>query len=374
MSDIFLLVVTSEKMQKYLYGFSLLELGPVGFRKLAEYFEDWQKAWQASADQLVQAGLREKSVQRIVKEREKINLEKQWLKLQKSGLKFITVEDSVYPKLLQEIASPPFLLFYLGNLELLQRKQLAVIGARRFTEYGRMVVNKIVPELVQAGLVITSGLAQGIDSLAHQACLQANGFTVAVLGMGLAEAQKNSYQQKLISEIVAKGGLVVSEYHPFQPASNYTFPARNRIVSGLSLGVLVVEAGLKSGTSITANYALEQNRELFAVPGSIFSDKSIGTHHLLKQGAQLVTGAGDILESFNFFVKQSSSRQKEDKNLEFEDEVEEKIYSKLSGEPISLEQLIKSSGLDSATVAEKVSFLEIKGLAKNVGGGKFIRL
>lgn len=357
--------------REHLYAFTLINLGPATLQKLAESFDSFEKAWQASQSKLIEAGIKESIAEKIQNTRPKINIEKEWEKFAKSGLWFITINDKAYPQQLREIKSAPFVLFYLGNLELLKQKQLAVVGTRRYTDYGRMVTEKLIPQIAQAGIVITSGMAQGIDSIAHQSCLDTNQPTIAVLGAGISEAQKNSYARQMIDKIISQDGLVISEYPPLFPASKYTFPARNRIVSGLSLGTLVIEAGIKSGTLITANYALEQNREVFAVPGNIFSPKSDGTHQLIKNGAQIVTSANDILEVLNFAPIQGNLF--EQPSPEFTDPEEELIYKKLSLDPIVIDKLAKLCKLDTSTVTTKLSLLELKNLARNIGGGRFIK-
>lgn len=262
------------------------------------------------------------------------------------------------------------MLFYLGNIEVLKKKQLAIVGTRMPSKYGQMAAEKLAFEVSNAGLVVTSGLAHGIDSISHKAALSLANPTVAVLGSGLEIGLEGNRAKTLAEEIIQHGGAIISEYPPNFPASKITFPARNRIVSGLSLGVLVIEGGERSGTLITANYALEQNREVFAVPGNIFSPKSMGTHKLLKEGARLAHSAKDILETFNFVV---SSQQTVDQERIFEDEQEKLIYGKLSFEPLHIDVIAKKCNLDPPKVAAKMSMMELRGWVRNLGGGMFIR-
>ncbi len=358
-------------MNKFLYCFTLIDLGPSTLRKIKENFSSFAEAWQASKSVLIKNGLSEKVSEKIVTMRPMINIAKEWAKFKNTEIKFITENNTTYPSQLREIKSAPFILFYLGDIELLKKKQLAVIGTRRYSEYGKMVVEKIIPAIAQAGIIITSGMAQGIDTISHLATISVNQPTIAVLGAGITTTQQNNYAQKTISNILAHNGLIISEYHPFATATKYTFPARNRIVSGLSLGTLVIEAGKKSGTMITVNYALEQNREVFAIPGNIFSDRSTGTHHLIKEGAQIVTSANDILEVLNFAPTQSNIFDQP--QVEFTDSEEELIYKKLSLDPILIDKLAKNCKLDTTIVSSKLSLLEMKGLVRNIGGGRFIR-
>lgn len=361
----------NNKDSTHLYAFVLLNTGPSTLRKIKTKFGTFKKAWEASKTELIQNSLLEKTAEKIISLRPTINLTKEWKKFQKTGLKFITENDPRYPQQLREIKSAPFILFYIGNIKLLKKKQLAVIGTRRYTEYGKMVVEKIIPEIAQAGIVITSGMAQGIDTLSHLATISSNQPTIAVLGAGISIVQRNNYANKTMNDIISHNGLIISEYFPFSPASKYTFPARNRIVSGLSLGTLVIEAGKKSGTMITVNYALEQNREVFAIPGNIFSDRSTGTHDLIKEGAQIVTAANDILNVFNFAPTQSSIFNQP--QIDFTNKEEELLYKKLSLDPITIDKLAKNCKLNTTTVSSKLSILEMKGLARNIGGGRFIK-
>ncbi len=355
---------------KYLYAFTLIDLGPATLKKIKAYFGDFKKAWLAPRTEFIRAGIQTSTAEKITTTRKNIHVETEWNKFQENNLNFITIDSPEYPQQLRETKSAPFILFYIGNIELLKQKQLAVIGTRRYTEYGKMVVEKIIPQIAQAGIVITSGMAQGIDSLSHLATVRIDKPTIAVLGAGLIKG-RTGYNVNTINEILAHNGLIISEYPPHYPASKFTFPARNRIVSGLSLGTLVIEAGKKSGTMITVNYALEQNREVFAVPGNIFSDCSTGTHHLIKKGAQVVTSANDILEVLNFAPTQSNIF--DTPQVEFTDPEEELIYKKLSLDPILIDKLAKNCKLDTTTVSSKLSLLEMKGLTRNIGGGRFIK-
>jgi len=358
-------------MSKYLYAFTLLNTGPATLRKLKSNFNTFEEAWGATKISLIKSGILEKTAEKICSLRSTVNTNKEWEKFKETGIDFITESDNEYPQQLREIKSAPFILFYTGNINLLKKKQLAVVGTRRYTEYGKMVVEKIIPEIAQAGIIITSGMAQGIDTLSHLATTSINQPTIAVLGSGISQAQNNNYTKVTADTILSNGGLIVSEYPPFMPATKYTFPARNRIVSGLSMGTLVIEAGKKSGTMITVNYALEQNREVFAVPGNIFSDRSAGTHHLIKEGAQIVTSANDVLNTFNFASVQSNIFDQP--KIDFTNPEEELIYKKLSLDPITIDKLAKNCKLDTTLVSSKLSLLEMKGLTRNIGGGRFIK-
>lgn len=357
---------------KYFFAFSLCPtIGAATFRRIKKAFPSFEKAWEELDGRLSQkAQIENKHLEVLRKIKAKNNLNQLFAQLIKDKIQIITEEEPTYPPQLREIKSAPFALFCYGNDKLLGKKQLAVVGTRMFTSYGQMVTEKLVSDLANAGLVITSGLAQGIDSAAHKATLSVEGKTIAVLGGGINEYLQKGYSHHLIKEIIKKDGLIVSEYPPDFHATKFTFPARNRIISGLSLGTLVIEADDRSGSLITANCALDQNRDVFAVPGNIFSAKSIGTHRLIKQGAKLISCANDVLEAFNFATVETAGTSEE---VEFQDEEERKIYEKLSLDPLHVDKVAKATGLSSVTASAKLSMLELRGLARNVGGGRFIR-
>jgi DNA processing protein len=247
---------------------------------------------------------------------------------------------------------------------------LAVVGSRKISSYGQQVIEKIIPEIVRAGLIITSGLAIGVDYYAHQITLENEGLAVAVLGNGLSEKiMRRTSSYNLYRNIIRQSGVVISEFPPFFEASKFTFPVRNRIISGLSLGTLIIEAAEKSGSLITAKHALEQGREIFVIPGNIFSSQSVGANQLLKEGAKCVTNANDILETFNF----SFNLSKKDSFISFEDETEEKIYKMLSFDPMPFDLLIKKIQLSPAELSAKISLMELKGLAKTIDGGRVVK-
>ncbi len=356
--------------EKYIFGFALIpEIGPARFEKLKKTFNSLESAWKASATSLARAGIDKKTSKIIVQKRSAIIIEQEYEKFKQSKIIMLCKDQGGYPKRLKEIKSAPFVLFCLGNIKLLQKKQLAIVGTRKPTNYGQIVTEKLAIGISNTGLVVTSGMAHGIDSCAHKAALDAGKPTIAVLGGGIANTILQISSKQIAQAILSQDGLIVSEYQPNFLASKFTFPARNRIISGLSLGVLVIEAGEKSGSLITARYALEQNREVLAVPGNIFSPQSLGTNWLLKQGAQLVRDANDILEAFHFTIPQENNV----KERVFDDEQEQKIYCRLSFEPIHIDKLARICNLNSSTVAMKLSLVELKGAIKSLGGGMFIR-
>lgn len=369
-----------DQNSKYLLGFAQIpEIGPVRFEKISKNFNYLEKAWQADLSQL-QKILGTKTGEKIYQKIQSINLEKELEALEKEKIEIITppfkfkdfkgINSEYFPKNLLEINSCPSILFARGNLEILKQKQLAVIGSRRPTYYGKQIIEKILPEVCSSGLIITSGMAMGIDSLAHRQALDNEKPTIAVLGSGLGEnVFKKAFNYRLGQEIISKNGLLISEYPPDYQANKFTFPARNRIISGLSLGVLVIEAAEKSGTLITANYALDQNREIMAVPGNIFSQQSLGTNKLIKQGAELITSAKDVFKVLDWKISSNQKLNQKIEKVELQDEIEKIIYNKISFDPQSLDQLVLKTKLDISSISVKLSIMEIRGLVKNTGGG-----
>ncbi len=364
---------------KYLLGFSLIqEIGPARFKKITQNFNSIEKAWHSSKNQLVKL-FGNKIGNKIWNKKNKINLRQEIDIFKKEKVTVISprysfkdfsgINSSFFPKKLLEIPSSPFILFVKGNLDLISKKQLAIVGSRRPTHYGKQVIEKLGPEIALSGLIITSGLAMGIDSLAHRIALENEQPTIAVLGSGLSQKiLRKSFNYKLSQEIIEKNGLLISEYPPNFEANKFTFPARNRIISGLTLGVLIVEAAEKSGTLITAHHALEQNREVLVVPGNIFSQQSIGTNNLIKQGAEPITSINNIFQTLNWKNSCNHSSQTITE-IEFGDKQEKLIYDKLSFDPQPLDKLISKSNLDISSISIKLSIMELKGIIKNVNGG-----
>jgi len=273
----------------------------------------------------------------------------------------ISIDDKEYPKLLKEIKDPPEFLYVRGKI-LSEDSFFAVVGTRRFSSYGKEVTLEIAGDLAEAGLTIVSGLAPGIDTFAHQATIERKKRTIAVLGTGIDE--RSIYPQSnlnLARKIIETEGCLISEYPPGTPGSQFTFPQRNRIISGLSLGALVVEAKEKSGALITANWAKKQGRKVFAVPGLIYSSNSKGCHYLIKNGAKLVENANDILLELNLSLTTRPGR------VEGETEEENLILNALKEESLYIDKIIEKTKLSAASVASTIAILEIKGKVKNLG-------
>ncbi len=278
-------------------------------------------------------------------------------------------KNPAYPPLLKEIKSPPEQLFILGDLPPLDAPTIAVVGARRCTNYGARVAHEITLALAQAGIVIVSGLAYGIDQTAHTATLDAQGKTIAVLGCGLD--QLTSTEQKLLAKrILESQGAIVSEFALGAPPFKANFPRRNRIISGLSLGTLVIEATASSGSLITAKFALDQGREVFAVPGSIHSETSRGTNGLLKTGAHVVTSAHDVLDVLGLSGVALTREATVPPKAETKEEAI--LLPLLTKQPVHLDEIIRKSGLPTSTVSSCLMMMEIKAKVRHVGGNYYI--
>lgn len=278
-------------------------------------------------------------------------------------IKTISVENKNYPKLLKKIKNPPKVLYVKGEIRN-NESCFAIVGTRRFSPYGKQIALEIAGDLAEAGLTIVSGLAPGIDTFVHQATIERGKRTIAVLGTGLDK--KSVYPQsnlKLAKKILETGGCLISEYEPGTPGAKFTFPQRNRIISGLSLGVLVVEAKQKSGALITADWAKTQNRKIFAIPGSIHSSNSKGCHLLIKKGAKLVESANDILKELNLQCLTS-----EVKHVAGETKEENLILEAIKENALYIDKIIKKTKLPAAIVASTLAIMEIKSKVRNLGG------
>lgn len=281
----------------------------------------------------------------------------------------IFIQDEQYPQQLREIPQPPKILHIRGHIQN-GRPMVAVVGTRRCTSYGKRATEHIVKGLVRAGCVIVSGMAVGIDSEAHKAALAAGGKTIAVVGSGIDESVIYPSSNRFLARDIEKHGAVISEFDPYAGSETYFFPQRNRVISGLSLGVLVVEAKERSGALITANFALEQNREIFAVPGPIFAETSIGPNNLIKQGAKTVTCAEDILEELHIALP-----EKEKNNLSSANPIEQKIITSIldkNGESIHIDDIIKTTKLSASEISSTLTLMELEEKIKNVGRDYYV--
>ncbi len=359
---------------KYWLGFNNInKMTARRLKKLLFYFKnDLKKAWEATTDELILAKIEEDIATEIVAKRQQINPDEKLDKLNSQEISVSTIIDDDYPPLLKHIFDSPPLLYYRGDILACRQNPLSVVGARKYTNYGERTASDLVGQLTQAGLAIISGLALGIDALAHEACLKNNGLTVGVLGSGVDwPSIYPSANRYLAKKIIDSGGCLLCEYPLGTMPTKYTFPMRNRIIAGLSLGTLVIEAAESSGALITAKCALEYNREVFAVPGSIYNHCSVGTNNLIKQGAKLVLSAADVLEELKLSQLPEIHELPRLEPASIEEEI---ILKNLGPEPLHIDKLAKLCNIKINVLSSVLMLLEMKSIIKNTGGQNYILL
>jgi DNA processing protein len=353
---------------KYWVAFNNIPgIGRVRLGQMESYFGGLERAWLASSGELKRAGLDGPALKAIAQWRDKIDPAAEMARLESFGIKVLTCNDTAYPRRLKEIYDFPPVLYLRGSLQPEDDWCLAVVGTRRATVYGKQVTEEIVADLARSKITIVSGLARGVDTIAHRTALEAGGRTIAVFACGL-DAVYPAENERLARDIMEHGALL-SEYPPGTRPKAENFPRRNRILSGLSLGVLVTEAGEDSGAMITAHLALEQNREVFAIPGSVLSPASRGTNHLIQEGAKLVREYMDILEELNLMAVE---RQIEMREVLPESETESVLLKQLSAEPSHIDEVCRRSGLPAAIVSGTLAMMELKGLVRQVGTMNYV--
>ncbi|MBI4160763.1 MAG: DNA-protecting protein DprA [Candidatus Yanofskybacteria bacterium] len=362
-----------DKNLKYLNAINVLAAGKIGALQAVHnaFGGDWERAWSANLakyipqDRDANGKLVLSDFQRLKKA---VDPDREWTKLEKEKIRIITILDEDYPKLLTHIHTPPFLLYIRGSSDVLHGLCFGIVGTRALSEYGRRSTPHLVLDIARAGFTIVSGLAAGIDTLAHKSALEAGAKTIAVLGTGIDDRTIfPALNLGLAHKIIENGGAVISEYAAGTHGTKFTFPQRNRIVSGLSKGVLVVEADERSGALITAAYALEQNRDVFAVPGGIFTKTSRGPNNLIKKGAKPVTCAEDVLEEYDIRVPHPESRIP----VRGDNPEEERILAILTGEPMTTDDIIRRSELDASLVAATLTVMELNKKIK-ITGNKYV--
>ena len=341
-------------------------IGAKTLHRLRALFENPSEAISATADDFQSGGF-DAGIITQLKKQQAISAESVVAEFEKYGITFLWYDDDRFPARLRELPDPPACLYWRGAY-FPDAATLAVVGSRKATNYGRQVAEELVADLARSGLVIVSGLAFGIDAIAHQATLDAGGATIAVLGNGLHDMFPSTHRA-LGWEIIAKDGAVISEFPPGTPPQKQNFPIRNRIIAGMSLGTLVVEAAEQSGSLITARAALDYNRDVFAVPGPITSFVSAGPHGLIRLGATLVTSAHDILTALNL---EQLDEETEARAIVPDSPIEATLLPLLSRVPIQLDELIRSSELEAAVVSSALTLMEIKGRARNLGGNRYV--
>ncbi len=343
-------------------------IGPSRLQRLIEHFGDARLAWEARDADLLAAGLDQSVVENLVAARRRLDPDAELERLWKAGAKAVTLADPEYPRLLREVEGAPPVLYVKGELGPEDELAVAVVGTRSPTAYGRQAARMLAAELARYSVTVVSGLALGIDTEAHRAALAAGGRTVAVLGSGIDRIYPSENRQ--LAGRIAERGALVTDYPLGTRPDAFNFPNRNRIISGLSLGTVVVEAGARSGALITAAFALEQGRDVFAVPGPITSPKSDGTNGLIRQGARITTGVADILEELNLHIVEGVRPEEPLPDVDGEERL---VLSHLAYEPIHIDELCRSLGLPAGKVGGLLALLELKGLVSQVGPMAYVR-
>ena len=356
--------------RQYWVAFSLVKgIGAVRFQALLNFFGDPQIAWGAPTEALREAGLSEKVIENVVELRSAINLDQVWDQLEAKGITVLIQTDENYPRRLQELEQPPPVLYMLGELTSEDEWAVAVVGTRRVTAYGRQVAEDIAGTLARNGISVISGLARGIDSISHQAALHAGGRTIAVLGSGLDRIYPP--ENRRLAEQIAAHGALISDYAPGTPPEASNFPPRNRLISGLSLAVVIVEAGQTSGALITAAFAADQGREVFAVPGNISSPGSKGTNRLIRDGAQPLLHPEQVLEALELTMV---AEQRTARVVLPADAVEAQLFEALGREPLHIDEIRSRTDLPIEKVTATLALMELKGMVRQVGGMQYIVL
>jgi len=348
-------------------GFNLVKgIGAVRFRFLLDAFGDAQKAWRASPDELRGCGLSHKLIENLVNVRNSGSLDRVCENIHKLGISVLTWEDDDYPVRLREVHQSPPVLYVRGEIKPVDDWSVAIVGTRRVTAYGSQVTAKIAASLAQAGVTVVSGLARGVDGVAHKAVLDAGGRTIAVLGCGLDRMYPPEHRK--LAEQITQSGALISDYAPGTPPEATNFPPRNRIISGLSKATVVVEAGQRSGALITAQFAVDQGREVFAVPGNILSPQSRGPNRLIQDGARILLKPQEILEVLDLtrITDQSAARTVLPTNA-----TEAQLFNALSHEPLHVDEIRNQTNLPIEMVTSTLALMELKGMVRQVGGMRY---
>jgi len=357
-----------DDLRRYWVAWNLVKgIGAVRFRTLLNAFGDPRSAWEASPEALREAGLSEKLSANVAKLRVQVALDKVWEQIQSRDIQVLTWDDEAYPRRLKEIDQPPPVLYLRGSLLAEDEWAVAIVGTRRVTAYGRQVADELSTVLARNGVTVISGLARGIDSIAHQAAVNTGGRTIAVMGTGVEQIYPPE-NRRLADQIMQQGALV-SDYPLGTPPDGVNFPPRNRIISGLALAVVVVEAGLTSGALITASFAAEQGRDVFAVPGNINAPQSLGTNRLIQDGATPLLTPQQVLEALNLTMV---SEHRTARQVLPTDPTEKQVYQVLGSEPLHVDEIRIRANMPIEQVSATLALMELKGMVRQVGGMNYV--
>ncbi len=356
-------------MDKKLYwiGFNLVRgIGPVRLQALLDYFGSIEAAWNAHVTDFQSAGLNQKTIESILQVRNGQDLNAYYEKISSEGIQVLSWDDESYPARLKNIPHPPPVLYIRGDLQVEDHWSVAIVGTRRVTSYGRQVTEQVAAYLARQGITVISGLARGVDGTAHHTALQNGGRTIAVLGCGVDQIYPPEHRQ--LAEKILGNGAIISDYPPGTPPDAVNFPPRNRLISGLSAAVVVVEAGETSGALITATFAAEQGKDVFAVPGGIYSPQSKGTNRLIQQGASPLLDPADILDMMDIHHVE---QYKQASLMLPADEVESTLLKIIQLEPMQIDEIKAQSGLAIEKISAGLTMLELKGMVRQVNGSAY---
>ncbi|HKY53472.1 MAG TPA: DNA-processing protein DprA [Anaerolineales bacterium] len=354
--------------KKYWIGFNLIKgIGAVRMQALIQYFGDLEAAWNAAPAELAKARLGKNLIERVVQARAGVDLDKLWEKIEKQGIKILTWQDEAYPQRLKEIDQPPPVLYIRGEYLPDDLFAVAIVGTRRVTPYGRQITEELSAFLAANGITVISGLARGVDAVAHQSTLKAGGRSIGVLGSGVDKIYPPEHRG--LAEKMMEHGAIISDYAPGTPPDASNFPPRNRIISGLSLAVVVIEAGETSGALITAEFAAEQGREVFAVPGSILAPQSKGTNKLIQNGALPLLSVNDLMQALDLT---RVGEHKAARKIIPADETEARLMNVLGSEPVHVDEIRNQTELPIEKVSAALALMELKGMVRQVGGMNYV--
>ncbi|MDF1519507.1 MAG: DNA-processing protein DprA [Brevefilum sp.] len=353
--------------KKYWIGFNLVRgIGSVRFQQIKNYFGDLSVAWNAPGESFKHAGLPSRAVTNFLRLRKQIDLDQVYESILEKDIKVLTLLDDDYPRLLKEIDQSPPVIYVKGTLSTADEFAIAIVGTRRVSEYGQQITRDASIYLAGHGLTIVSGLARGVDGIAHRHALEAGGRTIAVLGSGVDVIYPPEHRK--LAEAISENGAVISDYPLGTQPEGVNFPPRNRIISGLSLGTIVVEAGDRSGALITADFALEQGRDVFAVPGNVLSPASRGTNRLIQNGAYAMVSPQDVLDVLNLSELESIKTARQ---VLPADKTEARILQVMNFEPMHIDEICNEVSLPVDKVSAALTMMELKGLVQHVGAMRY---
>ncbi len=356
--------------RRYWLGFNLVKgIGSVRLRQLLDHFGGIEAAWNAPAEMLYATGLSPKLVENLLQVRTEVSLDRLWERVQAAGAQVIIWDDENYPKRLLEIDQPPPVLYVRGEVLPEDDWAVAVVGTRRITAYGRLIAERVAGFLARNGITVISGLARGVDAASHKTALESGGRTIAVLGSGVDRIYPPEHRK--LAEAIIQNGAVISDYALGTPPDAMNFPPRNRIISGLAQAVIIVEAGERSGALITARFAADQGRDVFAVPGNINAPNSAGTNRLIQQGAHPLVDPQEILEVLNLTM---ISQHQTARAVLPTDKTEAKLLHIVSQEPVHVDEICNHASLPIETVTATLAMMELKGMVRQVGGMHYIAI